>query len=133
MNFIPELRERKTPDLEACDGLTRVLCEVKTINNSEIETNRRVCGSAINISRHLPPEFFRKLSADLEIAERQIAACDVGGDSKRIAYVIINFDDSLHEYAAEYDEQIKTYLNENPMVGLTVVIYRKPSFDTAKV
>jgi hypothetical protein len=47
-------------------------------------------------------------------AKEQILAFDAKPTTKKIAYVIVNFDDHLHEYAHRYHDQIKRYISEHP-------------------
>lgn len=69
--FIPEspISGRKTPDLEAQLGHTKVLCEVKTINISEIEATRRTHGGVGSTEAQVSDGFFKKLTADLRNAK----------------------------------------------------------------
>jgi hypothetical protein len=134
VSFVPpsSVASRMTPDLEAVKGLQRALCEVKTINVSEIEANRRFSKGVAHIRDQLEAGFFGKLAADLAQAEAQMRAFDDGAALK-LAYVIINFDDSLHEYADRYSEQIERYMAENPRSGLQVVFDWKPPFGSASI
>jgi hypothetical protein len=93
------IKGQKTPDLCASEGLTKALCEVKTINISEIEASRRYIGGVGSIDDQLSIGFFNKLASDLVEAKTQMNAYDANPGLKRIAFVIVNFDDSLHEYA----------------------------------
>ena len=52
------------------------------------------------------------------------------GKTKMIVYVIVNFDDSLHEYADRYEVQINQYIATTPVPGLEVVLDIKPAFYT---
>jgi hypothetical protein len=134
VSFVPPsaVTGRKTPDLQAMKGAARVVCEVKTINVSDIEANRRFSRGVGHISDRLEPGFFGKLAADLAQAEAQMTALDHGAVMK-LAYVIINFDDSLHEYADRYRVQIDRYMAENAMPGLEVVFDWKPPFGSSSV
>ena len=71
VSFIPRA-DGKTPDLQAEDG--RVLCEVKTINPSNEEVERREYGRVIDITNRLDAGFFRKLESVLATARNQITA-----------------------------------------------------------
>src|SRR5271165_1851384 len=74
VRFIPasSVRGQRTPDVEGTSAGTRVLCEVKTINMSEVEAIRRTNGAAGSISLQLPDGFFRKLKSDIETATAQM-------------------------------------------------------------
>jgi hypothetical protein len=129
IRFVPPsaIRGQQTPDLQA-DG---VLCEVKTINISEIEANRRDSGSVGTSTDSLDEGFFRKLSSDLRKAKGQMVAFCADSGVKLISYVIVNFDDSLHEYADRYQTNIDQYIAGDPVPGLQVVFDIKPPFYTA--
>jgi len=132
VRFIPTapVPRQQTPDLEA-DG---VLCEVKTINVSDVEANRRHSGGVGIVTDQLDEGFFRKLSSDLKKAKAQMVSYDRCADSKHIVYIIANFDDHLHEYADRYQRQIDHYVAGDPVPGLQVVVFDvKPPFYTAMV
>jgi hypothetical protein len=131
--FIPRARAKgqKTPDLKAELGLVNVLCEVKTINVSEDEATRRQTGGVGTSTDRLESGFFRKLTSDLTRAKAQMAAHGADSATKMIAYVIINFDDLLHEYADRYELQINQYMVRTPVPGLEVVFDYKPAFYAA--
>jgi hypothetical protein len=50
---------------------------------------------------------------------------DVGGNARRIAFLIINFDDSFAEYKADYYSQIDQHLASEPVEGVDVVFYNQ--------
>ncbi len=128
VRFIPPsaVPGQQTPDLEA-DG---VLCEVKTINVSDAEANRRQSGGVGSVADQLDEGFFRKLSSDLKKAKAQMVSYDNG--SKHVVYIIANFDDSLHEYADRYQRQIDRYVAVDPVPELQLVVFDvKPPFYTA--
>lgn len=130
VRFIPPsaVPGQQTPDLEA-DG---VLCEVKTINASDAEANRRHSGGVGSVTDQLDEGFFRKLSSDLKKAKAQMVSYDGSVGSKQIVYIIANFDDSLHEYADRYQRQIGSYVAADPVPGLQLVVFDvKPPFYTA--
>jgi hypothetical protein len=126
IRFVPPsaVRGQQTPDLQA-DG---VLCEVKTINISEVEADRRDCGGVGTSTDRLDEGFFRKLSSDLRKARDQMAAYSADGRTKYIAFVIVNFDDSLHEYADRYRPQIDQYVTSVPVPDLEIAFDIKPPF-----
>ncbi|MHB8267486.1 hypothetical protein [Bradyrhizobium sp.] len=130
IRFVPPsaVRGQQTPDLQA-EG---ALCEVKTINISEIEAHRRYSGGVGSSTDQLDEGFFRKLSSDLRKAKAQMVAYGAGQNTKHVAYVIVNFDDSLHEYADRYQRQIDRYIAGDPVPGLQVVVFDiKPPFYAA--
>jgi hypothetical protein len=131
IRFVPPsaVKGQQTPDLQA-DG---ALCEVKTINISEIEVDRRYSGGVGSSTDQLDAGFFGKLSSDLRKAKAQMAEYGVGQNAKHIAYVIVNFDDSLHEYADRYQRQVDHYIAGDPVPGLQVVVFDiKPPFYAAR-
>jgi len=76
--------------------------------------------------------FFNKLTADLVEARTQMNAYDANPGIKRIAYVIVNFDDSLHEYSELYRLQIDQFIERgNPTPELDVIFDIKPPFYAA--
>jgi hypothetical protein len=88
----------------------RVLCEVKTINMSEVEAARRTSGAVGSITLQLPDVFFRKLTSDIETAKSQMAAYDADNSIRRIVYIFVNFDDYKHRYADDYFTQIDSFI-----------------------
>jgi len=133
VRFIPasSVRGQRTPDVEGTSAGTRVLCEVKTINMSEVEAIRRTNGAAGSISLQLPDGFFRKLKSDIETATAQMVAYDPDDSVRRIVYVVVNFDDNLHEYAAAYSAQIDTFVAANSVPKAEIVFHVKPPFYSA--
>jgi len=132
VKFVPpsSVAGRETPDLQAELDMGTALCEVKTINISDIEADRRFCGGVGSVTDQLNAGFFGKLASDLAKANSQISVHDASA-TKRIVYVIVNFDDSLHEYADRYQDQIKHYMSEHPIPDLQVVFDVKPAFASA--
>jgi hypothetical protein len=124
------VRGQQTPDLLAELESRKALCEVKTINVSEIEAERRHSGGVRVGSDRLDPGFFTKLRADLAQAKKQMAAYDAG--TKRIVYIIVNFDDVLHECADAYRLQIDQFMgSSNSPPELEVIFDIKPAFYAA--
>jgi hypothetical protein len=133
VEFVPRSsREgQKTPDVQGSSGATKVLCEVKTIDISENESACRKNGSVRGILIQLQVGFFNKLKSVLEKARDQMTAyCPTVGTIK-IAYVIINYDDILHEYEAEYSAQIKAFIATNPVPELAIFFDARPAFYSA--
>ena len=121
----------RTPDLGAALGLVRALCEVKTVNISDMEAGRRDTGGVLAITNQLNVEFLNKLSFALLNAKEQMLAFDAKPATKKIAYVVVNFDDHLHEYAHRYHDQITRYISEHPIPDLDVVFYIKAASTSA--
>jgi hypothetical protein len=107
-----------------------VLCEVKTLNVSQGESVRMNSGGVGTTHRELNDFFKNKLSVTLDSAKRQMNAYFTG-EARRIAYVIVNFDDRLHEYGGDYRQQIDEFLELRRINKLEVVLDIKPPFYTA--
>ena len=105
-----------------------MICEVKTINTSEDETaarrNPRFAGTGLV---RLPKEFFEKLKNTLVTAGRQMTCYCLSPETNRIVYVIVNYDDPLHECEREYRAQIDAFMASKPVPGLDVEFDIKPA------
>jgi hypothetical protein len=134
VRFIPEssAKGQQTPDLGALAGRQKVLCEVKTINISEIEACRRHSQGVGTSTDQLPDGFFRKLASDLTQAKKQMLAYDPDSATRKLAYVIANFDDLLHEYADRYQVQIDQFMAGNAVPQLEVFFDIEPAFYAAQ-
>jgi hypothetical protein len=133
IRFIPEsqVRGQKTPDLGAEAQGQKVLCDVKTINRSDVEVRRANGGGVGTTKVQLDDGFFRKLKSDLEYAKTQMLAYDPDTAVRKIAYVIVNYDDNLHECGDLYENQIAKFKANNPIADLEVEFNIKPPFYTA--
>jgi hypothetical protein len=129
--FIPRsaIDGQQTPDLKAMGTEGPVLCEVKTLNVSKDESDRMKTGGVGTTQSRLNDAFFKKLTTTLSAAERQMAAY-FPGEARRVAYVIVNFDDRLHEYSDVYQRQID-YLMKLRQGSIEAVFDIKPAFYTA--
>jgi hypothetical protein len=112
VRFVPRAAPKhiRTPDLEGVLASTKVLCEVKTVNPSADEIARRNEGGVGTTRGQLEQDFFCKLSSVLRAAACQMLAFNTDEGVRRIAYLVVNFDDRLHEYAGVYESQIRSYL-----------------------
>lgn len=129
--FIPRAKKdgQRTPDLSARSGAAQVLCEVKTINISKDEAKRREQGNVGSTEPRLDDRFFLKLRHDLVEAQAQMRAFNSCTDVIRIAYIVVNYDDWLHEAADLYDVQIADFLkHQNPTPELKIVFEIKRIF-----
>jgi hypothetical protein len=134
IEFIPPstVRGQPTPDLRAELDTAKALCEVKTINISEIESYRRHSGGVGRTSVRLEAGFFTKLRFDIEQAKKQMAAYDPDPATKRLAYIVVKFDDVLHEYCDAYRLQIDEFMTSaNPGPELEVIFDIDPAFYAA--
>jgi hypothetical protein len=118
-------------DCEKVLGPTKVLCEVKTINISEIEATRRTRGGVGSTEAQASDGFFKKLTADLRNAKKQMDVYAGSSDARKIVYIVVNFDDSLHQYADDYKAQIAAFLSTNQSPELEVQFDIKPPYYTA--
>jgi hypothetical protein len=104
---------------------------VKTINISDVEAAARTQMHARFIQGQLPDAFFAKLTSTLETAHRQMASYLPGSDAQQIVYVILNFDDGLHEYVDGYLEQIRSFCMSTQLPKFEIVIDTKPAYYSA--
>jgi hypothetical protein len=130
IKFIPRATTDKvqTPDLRGLLGATRVLCEVKTINVSDDEANRLAGDGVGTTLPYLEQPFLDKLSSTIRTAASQLLAFDKDLASRRIVYVVFNFDDRIHEYADEYQKQIEAFLAGASLPDVKVILEIKPAF-----
>jgi len=135
VGFIPvsSVNGQRTPDLQEALAGARVLCEVKTINMSEVEATRRTSGAVGSITLQLPDGFFRKLTSDIETAKSQMAAYDADNSIRRIVYIIVNFDDYKHQYADDDFTQIDSFIVAKSMPQIEIVFHIKPPYYSATV
>jgi hypothetical protein len=131
VHFIARVPNKKTPDLRAHDGTSPVLCEVKTLNISKNEADRRTSGGVGTTVLRLPQGVFYKLQSDIDIAIDQMRNYDSTGKAKMIFYCVVNFDDHLHECADNYHRQLDDYVKANVDPSLEVVFDIKPPFYSA--
>ena len=131
IRFVPRASTR-TPDLQAALEGAKVLCDVKTINISKDEAERRTNHGVGTITRELSNEFFKKLSDDIQNASSQMHAFNSENDAHRIIYVVVNFDDNLHEYAEDYRTQIEAHLASLSKSSAKIVLDIKPAFYSAQ-
>jgi hypothetical protein len=101
---------------------------VKTINVSDDEANRFATGGVGTTPRHLERPFFDKLSSTIGTAAAQLLAFDKELTSRRIVYVVFNFDDRAHECADGYQKQIEAFLAGTPPPDVEIVLEIKPAF-----
>ena len=133
LGFIPEssVSGQKTPDLKGRLGSVSMLCEVKTINPSDDEVTARGQMSARSIQGDLPAAFFAKLCSTLETARAQMDSYCQDGTSRKFVYVILNFDDSLHEYVERYMVQMQDVCTQHELPCVEIVFDVKPEFYSA--
>jgi hypothetical protein len=124
--FIAESDDRR-PDLEGSLDSIRVLCEVKTLNNSDSEIAARLGPPVVrNIDNRLSKEFLGKLDKDVATANCQLQSFDPKGNAQHLVYIIICPDDWVPTYWEDYLQQIDEHLRNHPP-GVKVVANVGPS------
>jgi hypothetical protein len=124
--FIPRAACKgiETPDLQGELDDKKVLCEVKTINISDDEVNERQCGAARLITeKPLALGFFNKLSADIDKAKEQMNAFDNRPHIRRIAYIIVNFDNFWGDYKERQFQQIDQFCARESRTDIELVFH----------
>jgi hypothetical protein len=127
----PASRVSKPLNLGAVAEKRKLLSEAKTINISEIEACRRHNQGVGTVTDRLDG-FFRKLAWHLAQANKQMLAYDAARSTKKVAYVIANFDDHPHEYVDRYQVQIDQFMVSDAIPELEVVFDIKPAFYSAQ-
>jgi hypothetical protein len=130
VKFIPK-GATQTPDVQGYRGVEEFLCEVKTINISQVEAERRMDGGVGTIQLHLPSGFFSKLKCDINKSTRQMVAFSGNRSTRKISYIIVNFDDNLHECADIYEGQIRAFIQNLEPKDVTIFLDIKPPFYSA--
>ena len=127
VRFIPRADKagQETPDLCGVYKGRKVLCEVKTMQVSENEATCRQAQQGRVITNILSGGFLNKLHHDLCKAKKQLASYASAEDTKRIVFLIINFDDALGEYKAGYYAQIDQYLATASFPDIDIVLYNQ--------
>jgi len=125
VQFVPRSSSR-TPDLKGRLWSSTVLCEVKTINPSDDEFTAREDHSVRSIAIQLPAAFFNKLGSTLRTARDQMTIYSEGADTKKIVYLVIDYDDILHQFAPTYSKQLEAFFAQRPVPGLDVELDIKP-------
>jgi hypothetical protein len=123
IRFIPE-DKTQTPDLEADCETGPVICEVKTISESDAEIEARVMGTGVYSSRVLGEKFLAKLSTTIARATEQLTAYRSDMRLRRVVFLILNFDDGLGEYNEEYYREIDAHLSD-AKIGTELVFFNR--------
>jgi hypothetical protein len=122
LRFIPRSPTR-TPDIEGSRASDRVLCEVKTINISNVEVAFRTGQVKVRSGQvALPAEFLEKLRNTVEKAKQQLLAFDPGRAAAHLVYLNVLFDDFLGELKEAYFRQIDDDLAGTPVMDVRLVI-----------
>ncbi len=116
---------KETPDIEGMLNGMQILCEVKTVNISDVEANRRKNGGVGTTVSSLDEGFFKKLTSDIFKAKSQIDSYKGKGKVRSIVFVVLNFDDFLGEYKTDYFGHIDRHLAVNPFPCIDIVFYNQ--------
>lgn len=123
--FIPRTN-KKTPDLGAFLGATRVLCEVKSINITENEADRRkqveqgqfvIHSTAVRLTEAALRRVRRKLEDGIE----QLESDDPQRAARRIVFAVVDFDDWVGDCQPQYFAQLDAHLLAKTVVGAELV------------
>ena len=109
----------KTPDLSALKGGQSVFCEVKTINISDDEAEKRSRMMHGDVSEG----FLKKLSAKLADAVEQLDAADSKRQASRMIFTMFHFDDWWGDHQARYIAQIDAHLLQHPVDGAAELVF----------
>lgn len=114
--------DTKTPDLMATRDGTQLFCEVKTINVSADQAEKRqrigrgefVSGAT---SLHVGDKFLNKLTTTLEHAVLQLDSVDPHRGSQRMIFTVVHFDDWIGDYQDRYFAQMDEHLVHAPVAA----------------
>ena len=121
-----------TPDFVAILDGQKIACECKTFNRSEITILNDKEFQIQKIQGQLDEKFFAKLMSVIRKAESQIINGCEGSEVRGILYCVLNFDESLHEYADRYLAQIYSFLDQrSDLPRLEYVFDVKAKFSNA--
>ena len=127
VHFIARTDNKKTPDLGASQDDRFVFCEVKTINISddEAEKRSRVHGddSVSSRSHDVSEGFLKKLSATLADAVKQLDAAASTRQASRMIFTMLHFDDFWGDDQARYIAQIDAHLLQHPVDGKVELVF----------
>ena len=113
----------QTPDLEASDGTSEYLCEVKTINISDEEIERRKNIEAKEVAMTLSNELRSKLEDVARKAASQLRGYQGSENKIKIAFFVICLDNWQPESRRAIFPEIRTFLDELGEVGIDFVLH----------
>ena len=115
VEFIPRSKKKgiETPDLIGIKGYSKILCEVKTINQSDKEIQRRINIEAKEVSFKPNNGLLSQVEKYIKKAKSQLEAFECDNISKRIIYLVINNDDWQREACLSVKRDIIEYLKKN--------------------
>jgi len=117
-----ERASKRTPDLRAVLDGRRVLCEAKTVNLSQDETDRRdrihrgeIFATSVEAS--ITSGMLNKVTSTLVHAIEQLDHEDPNRTARRFVFTVLHFDDWVGAYQTEYIAQLDAHLAANPITG----------------
>lgn len=127
LRFLPPDKTRKRPDIEGVIAQGRILCEVKTMNKSELQAGRDklvMAGQPVvtKSPTTLPDSWLKKLAAKIGEALTQLRA-DASDGVRMVIFVVINFDDRIGDYHDLYFRQIDEFLDDLELAGIDLVLF----------
>ena len=124
VHFIPRTVNKKTPDLGASLDGRSVFCEVKTINISDDEAEKRSRNSVVSSrSQDVSEGFLKKLSDTLAKAVEQLDAADPKRQARRMIFTMLHFDDWWGDCQARHIAQIDAHLLQYPVDGKAELVF----------
>lgn len=119
VRFIPPPPKRvtKTPDLGASLAGAPVCCEVKTIDVSDAEAERRIAGGVDRSESAASAALLEKIRKAFATAMTQIRTYDA--DCLAIVYLFLNTDDLLGEHVEAIAAQVRSDLATHVTDGRT--------------
>ena len=111
---------RPSPDIQFAVHNTQNYCEVKTLNISDDEINRRISQNVIDgwVYVSLSDSFLNKFSEAVAKARKQIQAWGPSG----LVYIIMIFDDIALDYYQNYRKQLIRFAQNNGFENLFIKI-----------
>ena len=127
VTFIPKAKKKgqKTPDLSAELGGQSMLCEVKTINFSDDEIERRRSVMLGRLRTSLDEKFLTKIDSKIIDAIKQMKAFCKDETTIRVVFIVLNFDDLSGECSDRYFLQIDQHLATTVYQGIDIVFYNQ--------
>jgi hypothetical protein len=110
---------RRVPDLQYRVGDLREHCEVKTLNISDEEIDRRESRKAFsNVYVRLGEGFFKKLSDAIAVARGQINAQGTGG----LVFVVVIWDDIALDSYRTYRRELSAFARARGIGGVHIKV-----------
>lgn len=125
VQFIPRSKKNgiETPDLLGLIDEYKIICEVKTINHSDIEIDRRNKRECKEVVYQLNEGLCSQLKKIITKAKNQLNGYDPGNVLKRIVYIVVNNDDWQPEVSPTILEKIKGYVNNFVSDGIEIKVH----------